>query len=98
MFTMFVALFGMCVMGVLLGMLGEDLLDAHREKTESRFKDARKKVMEQFSEIDTAEAKVKRTFFRDISDILMAEFPIVLILCLLGSPIIYLEGWNPVMG
>jgi hypothetical protein len=97
-FTIFVALFGIVILGVFLGMLGEDILDGQREMVETRLKNARTKVMEQFSEADTATPPTTRTFLRDACDICTKELPVVLILCVLGSPVVYLEGWSTITG
>jgi hypothetical protein len=97
-FTMLVALFGIVILGVFLGMVGEDILDGQRERVEARLRNAQTKVMEQFSEEDTAAPPPERTFLHDACDICIKQFPAILVLCVFGAPVIYLEGWDIITG
>jgi hypothetical protein len=96
-FTIFIALYGIIILGGFLGIIGEYIIEAHDANLQRRLAKARKKVMGQFSEEDTAVELPRETIFlEDIWDITLTEFPIIVIMILLLIPIGWVEGWNPI--
>ena len=98
-FVILFALYGIVILGIFLGIVGEVILERHDENMKKRLSNARVKVMEQFGEDNNAQPPKERSFLRDILDICLAEAPIILLLVCLGAPVAYLEkGWDPIMG
>jgi hypothetical protein len=99
-FTIFIALYGIIILGGFLGVVGEYIIEAYDIKFQRRLAHARKKIMEQFSEEVSSVDELQRenTFFEDVRDITLAESPIIVIVLLLVIPIGWVEGWSPIEG
>ena len=93
--TIFIALYGIIILGGFLSIVGEYIIEAHDENLQRRLANARKKVMGQFSEEETAvEQAREKIFLEEVWDITLAESPIILIMILLVIPIGWVEGWS----
>lgn len=97
-FVIFFALYGIVILGIFLGIVGQFILEKNDENRKKRISNARVKVMEQFAPVDNALPPKEHHLFNDIWEICVGEAPIILVLILLGAPIVYLEGWDPVQG
>lgn len=97
-FVIFFAIYGIVILGIFLGLLGELIIKRHDENLKKRMKNIRIKILEQFGEDDTALPPEERSLFREVVTISLAEAPIVAILVVLGAPIVYLEGWEVIQG
>jgi hypothetical protein len=97
--TIFIALYGIIILGGFLSIIGEYIIEAHDANILRRLANARKKVLGQFSVEDTAvERPRENTFLDDVWDITRAECPIIGIMILLVIPIGWVEGWSPIEG
>jgi hypothetical protein len=97
-FTVCFAIYGIVILGIFLGIIGEWIIEKHEESREKRIANARVKIMEQFSEEDNALPPPERTFWGDTKDICISMAPIILVLVCMAAPIVYLEGWDYTMG
>ncbi len=92
------AIYGIIILGVFLGVVGEFILAKNDENMKKKLSNARVKIMEQFGEEDTALPPEQRSILKEIISIISAEAPIILLLAVLSAPIVYLEGWDVIMG
>jgi hypothetical protein len=97
-FTIFFAFYGIIVLGFFLGIVGEYIIDQNQENVEIRLANARKRILEQFSEDDNAVDPEARSYLGNVLAISIAMAPITLVLFVLAAPIIYIEGWDIIMG
>ena len=97
-FVVPLAIYGIIILGIFLGVVGEFILARNDERIQQRLSNARVKVMEQFGKEDTAAPPERKSLLQEIISIVAAEAPIILILGILGAPIVYLEGWDVIMG
>lgn len=97
-FVVPLAIYGIIILGVFLGVVGEFILARNDESMKQRLSHARVKVMEQFVKDDTAPPTERKSLVQEITSIVVAEAPIILVLGILGAPIVYLEGWDAIMG
>jgi hypothetical protein len=97
-FTIFFALYGINILGMFLGNIGEYVIEKQEESMQKRMKNSRLKVMEQFAEDDSALPPEERSYWKDLVGVCIKELPIFLVLIAIASPIVYIEGWDVVMG
>ena len=97
-FVVPLAIYGIIILGIFLGVVGEFILARNDERIQQRLSNARVKVMEQFGKEDTASPPERKSLMREITSIVADEAPIILVLGILGAPIVYLEGWDVIMG
>ena len=96
---MIFATYGIIILGIFLGILGEHILERHDENVKRRMAQARTKFMHQFEDdANATAAHPDKSFLEEVSLVLCAEAPVMLVLVVLGAPIVYLEGWDWVMG
>ena len=98
MYTIALAFYGIVILGIFLGIVGEYIIEAQLESMERRMANTRVKVMEQFSPQNSSTGPVTRSFGRDLVVIFVKEIPIILVLAAIATPIIYNEGWDAIMG
>ena len=97
-FTVVLAIFGIVILGIFLGIFGSFIIERHEEAREMRLRGARAKIMNEFSlEVDEQGSKPK-TLFEEIYGIVLSELPILLVLVVFAAPIVYVEGWDVVTG
>jgi hypothetical protein len=97
-FTIFFALYGIVILGIFLGIIGEYIIDQNQESVEIRLANARKRILEQFSDEDNAVDLQERSFRADVLRISLAMAPMSLVLTVIAAPIVYIEGWDIMMG
>jgi len=92
------AIYGIVILGIFLGLVGEFILERQDENMQKRRENVRVKLMEQFSKDDSGEPPAKRSLWSTLWSIVVAEIPILLVLLVIAVPVVYTEGWDPVMG
>jgi hypothetical protein len=97
-FTIFFALYGIVILGIFLGIVGEYIIDQHHESMAIRLANARKRILEQFSDEDNAANLEARSFLADVVAISLAMAPIIFVLAVIAAPIVYIEEWDIIMG
>lgn len=97
-FTICFAFYGIVILGIFLSFLGEWIVQKSEDSKQRRLANARVKIFEQFSGQDHSAPPPDRTFLGDALDICLSLAPIVVVLAILASPIIYLEGWDIIQG
>lgn len=97
-FVICFALYGIIILGIFLGIVGEFIIERHEENVKRRTSKAQTMLMEKFADDEGSTTPEQRSFFQDLMYICIAEAPIILILVVLGTPIVYLEGWDAIMG
>jgi hypothetical protein len=93
-FTVCFALYGIIILGIFLGVVGEYIIERNEENMKKRLSNARLRVLQQFGNDDTALPPVERSWTNKIMAIIWAETPVVLLLIILGTPIVILEDWD----
>ena len=96
-FTVCFALYGIVILGIFLGVLGDFILDQHEENMKARIENVRVKVMEQFGAENSSKPPEVRTVYKDAFDVVVAMTPLILVVVALGCPIGILEGWDGFM-
>lgn len=90
---------GIIILGVFLGIVGTRLFEIREERTQEKIRVAQQQILEQFSPPqEISEPPAKKSFWDDVWEIAKVEAPIILLLILMASPVVYLEGWDPIMG
>lgn len=111
-FTIFFASGGIIILGVFLGIIGTRLFELREERVNVKLQGVQKQVMTQFDTaigagevemMDHDDAKKegeeeRESFAKDVWEIIKIESPLILALMVLASPVVYLEGWDFVMG
>ena len=97
-FTLIFALYGIIILGVFLGIIGEWIIEVQVASRAKVIANARKRIMEQYSERDTALPPRSVSLLADAIQICLSMLPVTLILICIAAPIIYLEGWDVIMG
>jgi len=109
-FTVAFASSGIIILGVFLGIIGARLFELREERNSVKLQGVKKQVMNQFDEsgelVDNSnndkkkddESKEDETFVKDVWKIIKIEIPMILVLVMLSSPVVYLEGWDAIMG
>lgn len=93
-FTVCFALYGIIILGIFLGIVGEFILEIQEENVKKRLSNARLRILEQFGEDDTALPPEKRSLLKEVTAVLLAEGPVILLLVALGTPIVLVENWD----
>eukprot|EP00980_Cylindrotheca_fusiformis_P030779 scaffold25411_cov152-Cylindrotheca_fusiformis.AAC.6 len=94
---------GIVILGVFLGIVGTRLFEVREERANEKIQTAQKQVLKQFKPHDSQSISEQpprkpMTFLDHVWEIFKVEAPIILLLMLLASPVVYLEGWDPIMG
>ncbi|CAJ1954484.1 unnamed protein product [Cylindrotheca closterium] len=112
-FTIAFASSGIVILGLFLGIIGTRLFELREEQVAIKLQGVKTKVMQQFDtvrqESESEKGLVvkksvhgpvagKPTFAQDVWAIIKIEIPLILGLIMLSSPVVYLEGWDAVMG
>ena len=92
------AIYGIVILGVFLGVIGEFIIEVQVENRARVIANARKRIMEQYSEENSALPPRQVTLLANAIRISLSMLPVILILVCIAAPIIYLEGWDVIMG
>jgi hypothetical protein len=95
---MLFALYGIIILGIFLGGIGEFILERHEENMKKRLSNVRGRILQHFEKDDNKLPPVDRSLTKEIMDILLAEAPVILVIVVLGAPIAMLENWDLVEG
>lgn len=95
-FTMFMSIYGIIILGIFLGVAGEWVVEMHNKATERRQEEMRGQVAaKQLGRIDEEETvDTEPTLWEDIRSIVLLELPIMAVLVLVGLGVGYVEGWS----
>lgn len=88
------ALYGIIILGIFLGVVGEYIIERNEANMKKRLSNARLRVLQQFGNDDTALPPEERSWTNKVMAIIWAETPVVLLLIILGTPIVILEDWD----
>jgi Ion channel len=93
-FTVCFALYGIIILGIFLGVVGEFIIQRHEETMRKRLSNARIRILQNLGTDDTTIPPQQRSLMKLIMGILLAETPVLVGLVMLGAPIILLENWD----
>ena len=99
-FTMFMSLYGIVILGIFLGVAGELVVEIHNRGAEKRQARARAAVAVAKSTRNANEQEgagddaAEPTLLQDIRSIVIMEFPIMVVLLLVGLCVGHVEGWS----
>lgn len=105
-FTIFFALYGISILGVFLGIIGERIVEAQEAAVTSARDRGRKDVMVMFKEGDhddhkeledqmvEVEEKKERSIWADMWELVVKEAPIVILISVLAIVLGHFEGWS----
>lgn len=103
-FTLIFAIYGIVIVGVLLGIVGEMAFQRRQNLHQKSMGEVRRKYMEifthssSFESEDVVEAKEKVSFFAAALWICRAQAPAFAVLCAIATPVVLLEQWTFVKG
>jgi hypothetical protein len=87
-------LYGIIILGIFLGVVGESIIENHEETMKKRLSKARIRILQQLGTDDTTIPPQQRSLMKMILGIFLAETPVLFVLVVLGAPIILLEDWD----
>lgn len=102
-YTVFLALYGIVILGIFLGVIGEMIIEYHNAAADERKERHRQKLMEKLRADGSSQdvvpnapehAQQPRTIWDVIWSILLLELPIVIVLLLVALWVGYMEGWS----
>lgn len=102
---MFLALYGITILGVFLGIYGGSLVEANEQSVKDRQRKFKKDVVNQIEgntpegttgngTEEEEEEEAEPSMLSDIWDILVLETPIIIVVVVLGQTLGYFEGWD----
>jgi hypothetical protein len=108
-FTIFLALYGIVILGIFLGVLGEYLVESHDRSLKAKQQKLKSNVVQSLATSSTAiptqsaantsqenptEQSKTLTLWHDVWNVIVLEAPVVTVLCALSLLIGYCEGWS----
>jgi len=103
-FTIFYALYGIVILGIFLGILGDMAVERQQNLKQASLERTRKEYLtnmiaaESHHEIEEVTEEADKPFFLSIYQIVKEQIRNVIVLIILGIPIIILEKWSAVKG
>ena len=101
---MFLALYGITILGVFLGIYGGCLVEANEQSVKDRQRKFKKDIVNRIEE-NTPEGatgngtgdekeEAEPSMLRDVWDIVVLETPIIIVVVVLGQILGHFEGWD----
>jgi len=98
-FTCVFALYGVVILGLLVGLVGQTIVEKHNAYVEAAKAKAQERVLQMFGdephdETPTLLRPNEKSLFETMRDIIVLEAPIVIVIALISLGIGHYEGWS----